>query len=131
VKQAIQQAVEAIGKKRGADDDESGSRTLAKYFEWLAEEYPSECARLLGLVLQPQEENVDRDTQKGVYRTAEEFRAALARDGVPVDEITAIGENQLHDTVSTVSRVSGDEYGAGLSRPPAGLEHRGFHEISG
>ena len=31
--------------------------------------------------------------------------------------ITAIGENQLHDTVSTVSRVSDNEHGAGLSHP--------------
>jgi hypothetical protein len=35
---------------------------------------------------------------------------------------TAIDEDQLHDIVSTVSRVSDNEYGAGLNRPPAGLE---------
>jgi hypothetical protein len=46
------------------------------------------------------------------------------RFGTRTIRITAIGENQLHDTVSivsTVSRVSNNGYGAGLN-PPPGLE---------
>jgi hypothetical protein len=46
------------------------------------------------------------------------------RFGTRTITITAIGENQLHDTVSiasTVSRVSNNGYGAGLN-PPPGLE---------
>jgi len=37
-------------------------------------------------------------------------------------ELTAIGENQLHDTVSTVSRVSDNANGAGLNHPSSGLD---------
>jgi len=36
--------------------------------------------------------------------------------------MTAIGQNQLHDTVSTVSRVSDNGPVAGLSHPRPGLE---------
>ena len=42
--------------------------------------------------------------------------------GTRTIRITAIGDNQLHDTVSTVSRVSDNEHGAGLSHPRPGLE---------
>jgi hypothetical protein len=44
------------------------------------------------------------------------------RFGTRTISITAIGENQLHDTVSTVSRVSNNAYGAALKHPPPGLE---------
>jgi hypothetical protein len=44
------------------------------------------------------------------------------RLGMRTIRITAMGETQSHNTVSTVSRVSDNEYGAGLNRPPAGLE---------
>jgi hypothetical protein len=44
------------------------------------------------------------------------------RFGTRIIRITAIGENQLHDTVSTVSRVSDKGDGAGLSHPRPGLE---------
>jgi hypothetical protein len=47
------------------------------------------------------------------------------RFGTRTVRITAIGENQLHDTVSTVStvsRVSDNRHGAGLSHPRPGLE---------
>jgi len=37
------------------------------------------------------------------------------RFGTRTIRITAIGENQMHDTVSTVSRVSDNEHGAGLA----------------
>ena len=50
---------------------------------------------------------------------------AFAREGrlgMRTISITALGENQLHDTVSTVSRVSDNERGAGLSHPRPGLE---------
>jgi hypothetical protein len=36
--------------------------------------------------------------------------------------ITAMSENRPHSTVSTVSRVSDDGHGAGLNRPPPGVE---------
>jgi hypothetical protein len=48
--------------------------------------------------------------------------AREGRFGTRIIRITAIGENQLHDTVSTVSRVSDNEHGAGLSHPRPGLE---------
>jgi hypothetical protein len=44
------------------------------------------------------------------------------RFGTRTIRITAIGENQLHDTVSTVSRVSDNGHGAGLNHPRPGLE---------
>jgi hypothetical protein len=44
------------------------------------------------------------------------------RFGTRTIRITAIGENQLHDTVSTVSRVSDNGDGAGLNHPSPGLE---------
>jgi hypothetical protein len=44
------------------------------------------------------------------------------RFGTRTIRITAIGENQLHDTVSTVSRVSDNRHGADLSHPRPGLE---------
>jgi len=44
------------------------------------------------------------------------------RFGTRTIRITAIGENQLHDTVSTVSRVSDHGHSAGLDHPPPGLE---------
>jgi hypothetical protein len=50
---------------------------------------------------------------------------AFARDGrfgTRIIRITAIGENQLHDTGSTVSRVSNNGHGAGLNHPRPGLE---------
>src|SRR5262245_41349554 len=44
------------------------------------------------------------------------------RLGLRTISITALGENRLHDTVSTVSRVSDNEHGADLSHPRLGLE---------
>ena len=44
------------------------------------------------------------------------------RFGTRIIRITAIGENQLHDTVSTVSRVSDKGDGAGLNHSSSGLE---------
>jgi hypothetical protein len=44
------------------------------------------------------------------------------RFGTRTITITATGENQLHDTVSTVSRVSDNRHGAGLSHPRPGLD---------
>ena len=44
------------------------------------------------------------------------------RLGTRTIRITAIGENRTHNTVSTVSRVSDRVGGAGLNRPPPGLE---------
>ena len=43
------------------------------------------------------------------------------RLGTRTITITAIGDNQLHDTVSTVSRVSDTGCAAGLKDPPPGL----------
>jgi hypothetical protein len=48
-------------------DNERGSG-LVGYFMWLARKYPSRYARLLGRVLQLEEENADRDTDNGVYQ---------------------------------------------------------------
>jgi len=48
--------------------------------------------------------------------------AREGRFGTRIIRITAIGENQLHDTVSTVSRVSDNGPVAGLSHPRPGLE---------
>ena len=44
------------------------------------------------------------------------------RLGTRTIRITAIGENQSHNTVSTVSTVSDNGHGAGLTHPPRGLE---------
>jgi hypothetical protein len=44
------------------------------------------------------------------------------RFGTRTIRITSIGENQLHDTVSSVSRASDNRHGAGLSHPWPGLE---------
>jgi hypothetical protein len=44
------------------------------------------------------------------------------RLGMRTIRITAIGENELHNTVSTVSRVSGNGPGADLNHPRPGLE---------
>src|SRR5262249_12242003 len=44
------------------------------------------------------------------------------RFGTRTITITAIGENQLHDTVSTVSRVSDNRHAAGLNHPRPGIE---------
>ena len=44
------------------------------------------------------------------------------RLGTRTIRITAIGENQSHNTVSTVSSVSDNGHGAGLNHPPRGLE---------
>jgi hypothetical protein len=44
------------------------------------------------------------------------------RFGTRTIRITAIDENQLHDTVSAVSRVSDHGDRAGLNHPPPGLE---------
>ena len=44
------------------------------------------------------------------------------RFGTRTIRIRAIGENQLHDTVSSVSRVSDNGDGAGLNHPQPGLE---------
>src|SRR5262245_47968138 len=47
------------------------------------------------------------------------------RFGTRTIRITAIGESQLHDTVSivsTVSRISDNRSGAGLTHPRPGLE---------
>jgi hypothetical protein len=44
------------------------------------------------------------------------------RFGTRTIRITAIGENQLHDTVSTVSRVSENGNGVRLNHPSSGLE---------
>ena len=44
------------------------------------------------------------------------------RLGTRTIRITAIGENQSRNTVSTVSRVSDNGHGAGLKHPPPGLE---------
>jgi hypothetical protein len=44
------------------------------------------------------------------------------RFGTRTITITAIGENQLHDTVSIVSTVSDNRHGAGLSHPRPGPE---------
>ena len=44
------------------------------------------------------------------------------RLGTRTIRITAIDENQSHNTVSTVSTVSDNGHGAGLNHPPAGLE---------
>jgi len=44
------------------------------------------------------------------------------RLGMRTIRITAMGENRTHNTVSTVSRVSDNGDGAGLSHPPPGLE---------
>ena len=43
------------------------------------------------------------------------------RLGMRTIRITATGENRFHNTVSTVSRVSDNGDGAGLSHPPPGL----------
>jgi hypothetical protein len=62
-------------------------------------------------------------------RRAQSFLRALGieiafgregRFGTRIIRITAIDENQLHDTVSTVSSDHGDR--AGLNHPPPGLE---------
>ena len=45
-----------------------------------------------------------------------------ARLGTRTIRITATGENQSHDTVSTVSRVSDHGDRPGLNHPPPGLE---------
>jgi hypothetical protein len=64
-------------------------------------------------------------------RRAQSFLRALGieiafgregRFGTRIIRITAIDENQLHDTVSTVSRVSDHGDRAGLNHPPPGLE---------
>jgi hypothetical protein len=44
------------------------------------------------------------------------------RFGTRTITITAIGENQLHDTVSTVSRVNDNRHAAGLNHPRPGPE---------
>jgi hypothetical protein len=44
------------------------------------------------------------------------------RLGTRTIRITALGENRSHNTVSTVSRVSDNAHGAGLTHPPPGLE---------
>ena len=44
------------------------------------------------------------------------------RLGTRTIRITAMGENRTHDIVSTVSRVSDNRHGAGLSHPRPGLE---------
>jgi hypothetical protein len=44
------------------------------------------------------------------------------RLGTRTIRITAMGENGSHNTVSTVSRVSDNGHGAGLSHPRPGLE---------
>src|SRR5262249_31691318 len=44
------------------------------------------------------------------------------RFGTRTIRITAIGENKLHDTVSTVSSVSDNGHGAGLNNPQPRLE---------
>ena len=44
------------------------------------------------------------------------------RLGTRTIRITAMGENRTHDTVCTVSRVSGHGDRAGLHHPPPGLE---------
>ena len=54
-------------------------------------------------------------TQKTGHSLNVKARAPARRD-------TAIGENQSHNTVSTVSHVSDNGHGAGLKRLPRGLE---------
>ena len=49
------------------------------------------------------------------------------RFGTRTIRITAIGENQLHDTVSTVSRVSDNDHEAALNHPRPGLEQGGLN----
>jgi len=44
------------------------------------------------------------------------------RFGTRTIRITAIDENQLHDTVSTVSRVSDNDHEAAVNHPRPGLE---------
>jgi hypothetical protein len=67
----------------------------------------------------------------GRLRRAQSFLRALGieiafgregRFGTRTIRITEIDENQLHDTVSTVSRVSDHGDRAGLNHPPPGLE---------
>jgi hypothetical protein len=67
----------------------------------------------------------------GRLRRAQPFLRALGievafgregRFGTRTIRITAISENQLHDTVSAVSRVSDHGHGACLSHPRPGLE---------
>jgi hypothetical protein len=67
----------------------------------------------------------------GRLRRAQSFLRAVGieiafgregRLGTRTIRITAIGENQLHDTVSTVSRASDNGHGAGLDHPRPGLE---------
>jgi hypothetical protein len=67
----------------------------------------------------------------GRLRRAQPFLRALGieiafgregRFGTRTIRITAMGENQLHDTVGTVSRVSDNGPGAGLNHPRPGLE---------
>jgi len=48
--------------------------------------------------------------------------SAFQSGGFKWSVATAFRSNAFRDTVSTVSRVSDSEYGAGLNRPPAGLE---------
>jgi hypothetical protein len=63
VKEAIQQAAEAARNMHTADDNESVSRTLVGYLQWLAMKYPSEFLRLLDRVLQLEVKNADPDTE--------------------------------------------------------------------
>jgi hypothetical protein len=67
----------------------------------------------------------------GRLRRAQSFLRTLGIDiafgregrlGTRTIRITAMGENQSHNTVSTVSRVSDHGHGAGLNHPPPGLE---------
>ena len=44
------------------------------------------------------------------------------RSGTRTIRITATGENQFHNTVSTVSTVSDNGHGTALNHPPRGLE---------
>ena len=44
------------------------------------------------------------------------------RLGTRTIRITATGENQSHNTVSTVSTASHNGHGAGVNHPPRGLE---------
>jgi hypothetical protein len=70
-------------------------------------------------------------TLAGRLRRAQSFLRTLGieiafgregRLGMRTIRITATGENRSHNTVSTVSRVSDNGYGAGLNHPWPGLE---------
>jgi hypothetical protein len=55
-------------------------------------------------------------------RTMEIVFGREGRLGTRTIRITAIGEDPLHNIVSTVSRVSDNGHGMGLNHPPPGVE---------